>query len=144
MTETDPLLSVEKTLAAEEQKLTDQQVELKRQLASVAANIKRIRLARAALKPKSKAPTSKRPPAPNRKDVQTAVQTALTDHGVLVKEELTKHVADLLSFEGKSKVGLAIRLKEVLADPAIVDTPGGYRLADADTVATSVLQTDKA
>lgn len=70
-------------------------------------------------------------PAASRAEVIKHMQAILKDDGVLAEDELKKMVEARLTKEGFSKMGLALRFKEALADEQFIDSPGGIRLAES-------------
>lgn len=72
---------------------------------------------------------TKRKPSPTHSDVTTAVVAILEKNGPSHAEVLKEGVETRLTEAGKSRLGLAIRLKQVLSSDQFVESDGVYTLA---------------
>jgi len=75
-------------------------------------------------------------PAASKNDVRAAVITVLEELGVAEQDALKRDIETHIVESGKSRMGLALRLKEVLAEERFIDTPAGYRLAEHESSAS--------
>lgn len=127
----DRIDSVVSTLEAEEQQLLSQKADLDRQASELDAALRRIKGALKALGAASsaKSETKKAPakPSPDKAVVREAVLASL--QGKTLKEnELRTDVEQFLAERGFSRMGLSLRLKEVLREESLTESPDGYQL----------------
>ncbi len=121
------------SLKQEEERLSAELNELKKKAKLVELDLKRIRDARSALGAGRKSANSKRKPAPTADDVKKAVNKALVADGPLEEPVIRERVERELADEGKSKMGLSLRMKEVLNSMDFVESSGRWQLADEPT-----------
>ena len=128
------LESIAKDLREEHSRLAEERNAVEARLHQMDAELKRVEVALSALgdKPKpAKAKSSK--PAPKQEEVEQAVRQILAEQGALEMEPLKKQVAAKLGQQGRSKMGLALRLKEVLASKELfIESPAGWKLIESE------------
>lgn len=134
----DLLLDVERfvtELNQEEERLAGMEQELQDKLKEVQVALKKVRDARTALGGK-KAGSAKKS-APSKQDAREAVLAVLKELGVVEDDSLRSAVEARLHELGKTKQGLALRLKEALQGEEFVETPSGWRLAFEEQAANN-------
>ncbi len=126
------LSSIVSQLREEETRLGEKVEELKKKLGSVESERKQITQALAAIEGKPKVRKERQKSttkAATKAEVIAHVEAILAEQELVEKADLKELVQERVVASGKSKMGLALRIKEALADSRFVDTPGGYRLA---------------
>lgn len=116
-------------LQSEEATLLERRSALTQQVEELDASLKQVRGALAALGVQTTGKASGRraaKPSPDRAVVREVVLAAL-DGRVLQADQLRSEVEQRLQERGYSRMGLALRLKEVLGEPEFAETPEGYR-----------------
>ena len=131
--------SIAQQLRDELSRLTDEKTKAEAKVQILDAELKRVEDALTALgsKPKpSKTKTSK--PAPKQEEVHEAVKRILSEEGALELEPLKKKIESVLTKLGRSKMGLALRLKEVLASEELfIESPAGWKLVESEVEAAA-------
>lgn len=136
----DRLSDIKEQLRSEEADLLQLIERLNSELVSRKQEVGRIQAALRELEgEKKKQPAKKRvrKPAASKAQVRDVVVTLLQEHGVIEDKALMKLVENAVTDFGKSRMGLALRLKEVLGEERFVDTPAGYRLAEQESAPSS-------
>ncbi len=131
------LQSIAEQLSEEHARLTKERNAVTENLVRIDGELKSVEQALAALKEKpkqAKAKTSK--PAPKRDDVEQVAEQILSEQGALETEALKKEVGAKLAEAGYSKMGLTLRLKEVLGSDGFIDSPAGWKLVDDESEQT--------
>jgi chromosome segregation ATPase len=112
-------------LRSEEQRIQAEIDELHQRAKSREAELKPIRTALAVLSDKPQRKSAKQKPAASKGEVVASIVDALKSKGPLPATELKEMVADQLLAHGKSRVGLALRFSEALADSKFVCSNDG-------------------
>ena len=129
----DRLADIKTQLRSEEANLQELVGRLQTELDSRAAELDRIQAALRELDGEKAKPAVKktsRKPAASKAQVRDVIVTLLEEHCVIEEKPLMKLVEKAVTSFGKSRMGLALRFKEVLAEERFVDSPAGYRLAE--------------
>ena len=128
----DRLANIKEQLRSEETEMLKLIELLKTQLAAKTKEVRRIQSALRELEGGTAKPSVKKAkkPAASKNDVRAAVITVLEELGVAEHDALKRIVETHIVESGKSRMGFALRLKEVLAEERFIDTPAGYRLAE--------------
>jgi poly-gamma-glutamate capsule biosynthesis protein CapA/YwtB (metallophosphatase superfamily) len=92
--------------------------------------LERVRSALAALGEKRAARGKAKKPAASKDEVTEAAATVLCEHGAMEQDELKEKTETVVTGNGKSLQGFALRFREALKDSRFVDAPGGFRLAE--------------
>ncbi len=75
-------------------------------------------------------------PSPTRKDVVEAISALLANGENFTEDELKPKVEEIITSQGKSKMGLSLRFTEALSEPEFANDGGSYSLAElADSTA---------
>lgn len=77
-------------------------------------------------------------PSPKKADVVAVIRDTLHKKGVIEPDALKAVVEQQLVAAGFSRLGLAMRFQEALADSRFVDTPAGIRLKEEEKEAKKV------
>lgn len=107
-------------LRAEELRIQGEADELRSQAKSCEAQLKQIRAALAVLGDKPQRRAGKQKPAASKQEVLETMFDILKTNGPVKETELKDLVADRLASLGKSRIGLALRFSEALADGKFV------------------------
>ncbi len=127
--------SIVTELRNEEEKLSAELQELQARAGELEAAVERVRSALEALgqKPERRPATRKASQKGARKEqVKELVVGVLVEEGPLELDELKQSVEKEAKRQGISRMGLALRLREVLKEDSFIETPAGYRMADAE------------
>ena len=130
----DTLDQVTATLTEEKDKITLELTKLNQQTKELEDSLNRINQALNALgqKPSSETPRKKRKPNAKPPATQTEVSNAIADllagGKVLTQDQIKQAVDQQMLSSGKSRVGLAIRIKQALDDDVIEETDKGFKL----------------
>ena len=118
-------------LRREAEKMESELHEIGQRKKTLEAELKRVQGALQSLGVKPERKSSAKKPSPTKNDVAAATRRVLTERAPLAFDELKSQVGDALVSDGKTKMGLALRLKEVLQDgDNFVDGPGGWRVRE--------------
>ena len=123
------LTSIVDQLKTQQSHLAGHKNELQRQLADIESELARVGDAIAALTSSGKSGAKRGKPSANRDAVREAVRFCLAEKGQVQEDELKLAVGKKLASDGLSRSGLALRMKEVLAEEEFVHSPDGYRFA---------------
>ena len=115
-------------LDQERDRLVSMSEGLRAQLHDADRKLKRVQAAIKALAARPDQKKSPRKPSAAKADVINIVGNLLKAKAVLPEAELRTNVEKQIVQSGKSRMGLALRLKEALADTRFTMTPEGYRL----------------
>ena len=130
--------SVVSTLQEEEQALLSRKSELDQQSKEIEVALKRVHGALSALGERGASKTGRKnatsKPSPDKNTVRDAVCATL-GNSVLEADDLKTAVGERLGELGYSRVGLSLRLKEVLSEDAFAESPDGYRMLPPEQVA---------
>jgi chromosome segregation ATPase len=107
-------------LRAEELRIQGEADELRSQAKSCETQLKQIRAALAVLGDKPQRKAGKQKPAASKQEVLETMFDILKTNGPVQEAELKDLVADRLASLGKSRIGLALRFSEALADGKFV------------------------
>ncbi len=119
-------------LSEAEEKLVAKEHAIAEQLQSLRSELKQIRGAKTCLiGPKSERKNGKKQAA-TKQDVTSIIEAALQQHGVLREEEIRDVVEAKLQKDGRSKRGLALRLRESLESDSFVKTDDGFQIRGAE------------
>ena len=132
------LESIAEELRAEHSRLAEERNAVQARLKQMDVEIKRVEDALSALgqkPPQSKAKPGRKP-APKKEEVQQVVRAILGEQGALELEPLNTQVGAKLSELGRSKMGLALRLNEVLAGEEFIESPAGWKLVQSESAIT--------
>ena len=126
--------SIADDLRKEQSRLIEERNTVQARLEEMDAEIKRVEDALTALGQKTKQTKAKKSgkPAPKREEVEQAVREILSEQGALELDPLKTQVGAKLTELGRSKMGLALRLKEVLAGEQFIESPAGWKLVESD------------
>lgn len=137
----DGLEEIVDSLKKQESRLGGQLGDLNQQVQSVEEELKRIREALTALSGKatkqpksreSKQPSKKsKKPSATRADVSDIMHTILSKEGACTEVELKEKVYQAVENLGKSKLGLALRIKEAAKEDRFKQSEGSLKLVDA-------------
>ncbi|MEQ8849908.1 hypothetical protein [Botrimarina sp.] len=126
--------SVVTSLQTEEEALQGRKSTLRKQVDEIDFALKQVRAALTALGVRTSGKSGGRrasaKPSPDKISVREAVVGSLDGH-TLTLERLRGEVERRLQEQGYSRMGLALRLKEVLAESEFVETPTGYQFQHA-------------
>ncbi len=114
-------------LKGEENRLCQQKTDCEKRLKSIDVELLRIRAGLEALGAKSSKAKSSKPSA-SRDFVRDLVRQAFTEKDMYQKDELAAAVSERLKHAGYSRVGMALRLKEVLAEDIVSNEHDGIRM----------------
>ena len=134
MTTATTITTVTEQLQQEETKLKEQLNQHQTQVNTLQADLQRLQTAIKALTSNHKGTTKKqkRPntkPAATQAEVTQAITNALAEGRVLTAEQITERVQEATAKLGKSRVGLALRIKQCLKDDSIEQQKNGsYRI----------------
>jgi len=132
--DTNTLTSVTDQLVAEETKLKEQLQQHQTQVTTLQSDLTRLQTALTALtgnnkkqQRKPKRPNTK--PAATQTDVNHAIADALDKGRTMTFEQITERIEQTITTAGKSRVGLALRIKQALSHDNIEHQQNGsYRL----------------
>ena len=116
-------------LRGEVGRLAEESCRLKEALKVNESLRKRAEAALRALGGNQKPKPSDRKPSASKADVIGVITSLLTKAGVIPELELRRQVERHVTASGKSRMGLALRMKEALADSRFTETEQGYQLA---------------
>ena len=132
----DALDNISQELKAELGRLTDLSGSLSAQLRTVDAQLKRVRQALKALTSKSVAISAKNSkPCVSKVEVVTIIEALLGTCEVISASDLRIRVEQEVVKTGKSRMGLALRIKEALAMPRFHETAEGVRMSNSGSAA---------
>jgi hypothetical protein len=124
------LLAIAAQLKDEETRLRARMEGLRRELQEVAANVRRVSRAAAALQKMQSATKPRQKAAVGKRDVVHQIVRVLRERDVLEVDALRHAVEDRVRGEGKSLTGFALRFKEALCDEQFEKRADGYRLSE--------------
>jgi hypothetical protein len=117
-------------LVEAEGKLAEDVKQRREELKAAESELKRVRKALGRLGIKSERKERKRgKPAPTKEEVIAVVEDILSEREVVHAEVLEQEVVEAIVRQGKSKMGLSLRIKEALKDKRFAPDDDGYRLA---------------
>ena len=121
------LEQIVESLKNEANRLLQQKADFEKQLKNIAVELLRVEAGLEALGAKApKAKTSK--PSANRDVVRESVKACFASQDSFQSDELATAVGKRLKDAGYSRIGMALRLKEVLAEDIITQEVDGLRL----------------
>jgi len=116
-------------LQSEAERLTERRQELQQGLDAIDAELQRVQAGITALRGKAATRGKSSKQSPNKEAVRTAARRCLSDGGILSQDELKTAVGEEIKAAGFSRVGMALRLNEVLEEKEFVSSVEGVRLA---------------
>lgn len=115
-------------LTQEQTRLRERLGELKAELSKIESALARVNGALEALRGSGRAKTRKS--AATKQEVIEFIKTILQSKHVVKQGDLKRHVEALVTEAGKSRMGLALRIKEALNEPCFLATEAGIQLAE--------------
>jgi hypothetical protein len=126
----DPLDAISQDLYSEHERLAHECQTLKAQLRETECKLKRVHSAVKSLadKPTNKSASKTTKPSASKAQVVAIVDELLHEQTVIPVEKLRSRIEQRVVASGKSRMGLALRIKEALATPRFATTDVGVRL----------------
>jgi hypothetical protein len=126
-------------LKTEASRLLQQKAEHEKHLKTIGVELLRIEAGLEALGARAPKPKASKPSA-NREVVRESVRACFATQDIFQRDELTEAVGKCLKEAGYSRIGMALRLKEVLAENILTQEADGFRLRTQHEPTGSVLQ----